>query len=232
MAVTKEHRNAPEVKKEPTTDSSPPQSTHPRLVKLIADNLVDAILARVPAPEGKRDKDDTLDPNVRSTLKELKLDFQWARLTDANWSRVNARGVDFYEADLQEASLREAYLEDAVFVDAHLRNTKFLGATLRNANLKRADLSGAKIGPTPSRYREHDPVADLSGATLEEAKLIDADLRKAKLAGADLRQADLSGANLHDATFDTKTRWPEGFDPSKAGARPVASDAAPEGQHQ
>ena len=38
-------------------------------------------------------------------------------------------------------------------------------------------------------------------------------MMKAKLTGADLSSAVLAGANLAGATYDAKTRFPEGFDP-------------------
>jgi uncharacterized protein YjbI with pentapeptide repeats len=40
-----------------------------------------------------------------------------------------------------------------------------------------------------------------------------ADLRKADLSGA-----DLNGAVLKGAKYDQNTRWPDGFDPTAAGA--------------
>lgn len=55
--------------------------------------------------------------------------------------------------------------------------------------------------------------ADLSGAFLVGAKLEGADLSGADLGGAKLLFADLRGAK-----YNASTKWPEDFDPEKAGA--------------
>jgi uncharacterized protein YjbI with pentapeptide repeats len=70
--------------------------------------------------------------------------------------------------------------------------------------------------------------ADLRGAFFTKARCFDADfrgadlrgadLRTAILAGADFRGADLRGADFERAKYDETTRWPEGFDPKKHGA--------------
>lgn len=46
-----------------------------------------------------------------------------------------------------------------------------------------------------------------------------ANLRGANLGGANLRGANLRGANLWAALANEWTRWPDGFDPDKAGLR-------------
>jgi hypothetical protein len=56
--------------------------------------------------------------------------------------------------------------------------------------------------------------------SLKGADLTGADLTMAKLDRADLRGADLTGALLNNmgmsyATFDEKTKWPEGFQPGQ-----------------
>ena len=80
-------------------------------------------------------------------------------------------------------------------------------ADLSGANLRGADLSGANLS-----------MADLSGANLREANLEFANLSKANLIKADLREANLSQANLRKVKYHKDTKWPEGFDPVKAGA--------------
>jgi len=80
-----------------------------------------------------------------------------------------------------------------------------------NANLGGADLRGANLGGADLWG------ADLGGADLWGADLRGADLGGADLGGADLRGANLGGAHLRGATADRWTRWPDGFDASKAG---------------
>ena len=57
-----------------------------------------------------------------------------------------------------------------------------------------------------------------AGADLRDIDLTGADLSGANLTGANLSRADLRVANLSDATYNTETMWPEGFDPVAAGA--------------
>jgi hypothetical protein len=86
------------------------------------------------------------------------------------------------------------------------------GANLRWSNLWHANLSGADLRG-----------ADLSGADMHGANLIGADLRYARLRDSNLRGAllnsvDLSKTDLTAATYDTHTKWPEGFNPEATGA--------------
>jgi len=74
---------------------------------------------------------------------------------DAQVSRVDLSGADFYRADLSGASLKgakatgaqfyQARALDTVFKDADLRNANFFGANLRGARLDRALLDGASF---------------------------------------------------------------------------------------
>jgi uncharacterized protein YjbI with pentapeptide repeats len=45
------------------------------------------------------------------------------------------------------------------------------------------------------------------------------DLSGADLRGIDLSGADLQNAGLEGAIYDDDTRWPDGFDPDRHGAR-------------
>ena len=53
---------------------------------------------------------------------------------------------------------------------------------------------------------------------LEGADLRELDLRNTSLQGLNLTGADLSRTDLSDATYNTETKWPEGFDPVATGA--------------
>jgi len=61
--------------------------------------------------------------------------------------------------------------------------------------------------------------ADLTGANLISADLTGADLTRAYLLYADLTGANFTCADLKDAYYDTKTRFPKGFDPKEAGMK-------------
>ena len=94
-----------------------------------------------------------------------------------------------------------------------INNCKIEPATdCRGASLAGADMSSTFLS-----------AADLTEVDFRNANLRGADLNWANLRGADLRGADLtdailSGALLNEAKYDTKTDWPEGFDPEVAGA--------------
>jgi hypothetical protein len=140
-------------------------SVHPALAKLIADNLVKAIGA-VPA-------DDTYVRARTSPL--LAFEFQKVQFPNAWWEGVDARGVDFFRADLSEAGLKKVHFEGAVLCEVNLQ-----GSVLREAHLNKADLRKA----------------DLRKADLRKANLIGAQLQEALFDGA-----KVAGAMLEDATF-------------------------------
>lgn len=151
-------------------------------------------------------------------------DLRRARLVAADLRRADLRGADLAlarltaailrGADLRRASLDPAYLSNADLQGADLRgvdieDTMLVRTDLRRADLRRASLAGANLRR-----------ANLSGADLRRASLggLDTDVRRAFLAGADLRGADLGGANFSEATYNSTTRWPDGFNPEAAGA--------------
>ena len=126
------------------------------------------------------------------------------------------RGLKLTNRDLRYADLRSAIL-----AKADLRGSLLHGADLRGADLASADLrpydtrEGQRclLGPVPSTgHWEHGlgeaPVcqtllkeANLSGASLDGARLLMADLSGANLSGATLRRAALSDAKLQRANL-------------------------------
>ena len=58
----------------------------------------------------------------------------------------------------------------------------------------------------------------LAGIDLSGANLTGANLNVANLQGANLSGANLSGAFLGGATYNDATVWPDGFNPTAAGA--------------
>ena len=69
---------------------------------------------------------------------------------------------------------------------------------LTGANFEGAQISGSR---------------DFVGAKLIGANLRDANFSKVILDHAKLTGADLTGTDFTDAWFNSKTKWPEGFDP-------------------
>ena len=115
----------------------------PELSKYVADSVVEQLGARVPA--GKK-----LAPS--SPLKGYY--WQRVRLSGAYWADVDARGIDFFGANFDTASLRRGRLEKAILREASFKNAVLADADVRGADLRDADFSGC----------------DLSGIKLEGAK--------------------------------------------------------------
>ena len=79
-------------------------------------------------------------------------------------------------------------------------------------DLESADLNQANL----ENFDLHKAL--MSNANLSNANLKGADLSQANLRGANLSNADLSNAILNGTRYDSRTKWPEGFDPVAAGA--------------
>lgn len=114
-------------------------------------------------------------------------------------------------ADLSKANLIEAYLAEASLCGANLREADLLGANLKGADLSEADLTEARL------WKADLTEANLVGANLKGAQLRQAHLEDSNLGGANLVEADLTEAILKGASYDSQTRWPDGFDLQKSG---------------
>jgi hypothetical protein len=104
---------------------------------------------------------------------------------------------------LRGASLAHSRLRGVDLAGLDLRRTVLRGAVLTGSSLMNADLTGA----------------DLTRADLTDVRLEGANLTGAQLQGADLSRAlGLHKAVLSGAGYDSRTRWPNGFDPRVKGA--------------
>lgn len=170
--------------------------------------LRDANLARV-----KLDKAVLTDANLRGAnlkqahLRGALLGGQDRELNPNSFTTVGGgadiTGADFTAADIRQADLGFVFGDDAIFTHANLCEAGLWGGYFRGAQFYEAGLYAIR---RPGDMRE----TDLRGA----------DLRKADLGGTDLRGAKLRGALLSGAIYDADTKWPRGFSPQKAGARP------------
>jgi uncharacterized protein YjbI with pentapeptide repeats len=142
-----------------------------------------------------------------------QFDFQGARLTNAWWKGVDARGVDFYKARIVQAGLAESRLANAIF-----KNADLTGATLRNANAETANFEAANLSSAKlqgARFVGANlEAADLRNAIVGNADFSNAKLRKAKLQGTDFRSANLNGADVQDVETDAGTQMPPLAHPS------------------
>lgn len=136
-----------------------------------------------------------------------------ADLTNSYLASADLPGADLAGAYLPYAVLTAADLREADLTDAKLPWAKLTGSSLHDANLSRAFLTHAGLDQAELLD------ADLTGADLGGANLTDTDLTGADLSGADLAFADLSGATLTGVTYDSSTKWPEGFTPPPSAAK-------------
>ena len=108
--------------------------------------------------------------------------------------RIDLRGADLSEQNLNRANLSEVNLRDANLAGTDLRDAKLTFSSLCGADLQSADLMGA----------------DLSNANLANANLSQADLRRANLfaaqaVGTNFQQAILTGTCIQDWQIDAGT---------------------------
>jgi len=99
-------------------------------------------------------------------------------------------------ANLTNALLSGAYLYGVNLTGAVMRNSFLTDTCLINSILECADLSGSNF-----------ECADLRGANLNGTVL-----SKAKLFGADLRNTNVEKAITDGVEYDSKTKWPDGFE--------------------
>jgi uncharacterized protein YjbI with pentapeptide repeats len=142
-----------------------------------------------------------------------------ANLIRANLYSSNLNGADLRWAMLEGATLNVANLEEADLREAFLGAAKLIGAYLHGANLRRADLGASNLRRADLNY------ADLGYTNLTGADLKEADLSGANLVGANMGAiAYTSEPDLKGAKYTRVTKWPDGYDPERAGAILVISD--------
>lgn len=162
--------------------------------KYVADGLAQSLDAIV--PDGGQ---------LKPESPLLPYDFQGAKLENAWWRMIDARGVDFYGAHLVRAGMRKAFLSKSVLKKANLLGATLAEAQLEEADLQESNLTNAKMAKAKLRKAKLGKAilkrADLTRADLTEADLSGADLSGAKLAGAIITGAVFTGANLSGADF-------------------------------
>jgi uncharacterized protein YjbI with pentapeptide repeats len=147
-------------------------------------------------------------------------------LDGANFEDAVLTGAHFQHASLKGANFKEADVTDAWFTGADLTNADFTNAIMgKFTYFAESNLNGAKMAGI-----------EFKGGQFYNCKMQGTDLRNTKglrdLRGVDMRGADLRGANLIKGTepagidgiklkgakYDSRTRWPEGFDVEGSGA--------------
>ncbi len=126
-----------------------------------------------------------------------------ANLSKADLSNADLRGVDLSLADLRWTDFKAADFSDAVFFGAQL-----CGGDLRGSNLCGANLSNT----------------DLYMATSYKAELTWEDLKRTDLRWNDRvmtnrNWSNLNWINLNNATYNSRTKFPDGFNPETNGLK-------------
>jgi len=159
-------------------------------------------------------------------------DFLRARLGEANkklsllgFSSSNFSGAEFTYARMDGCDCRSTLFSKARFLVARICSTDFTGSDLEMAYFTAAIISDCDFELTK-----------LSGSSFDGATLISVNFNRAELSdpngklsvvftnatlrGVDFREAShIESAVFSGACFDSSTKWPDGFDPIKAGAK-------------
>lgn len=135
-----------------------------------------------------------------------------ADLARANLARADLWRADLGEARFDETDLSEADLGEVTLIEGKLARQKLIGVSLRRAclvdcDLTGADLSGAKLERAVLVGCKLDGanLRDVDGERLcvaGKSSLAGADLRGARLPSASILESSLRGADLSEATLD------------------------------
>jgi uncharacterized protein YjbI with pentapeptide repeats len=130
-----------------------------------------------------------------------------ANFTEARGTEAKLSG-DFERAVFNDAILPRAYMIHAFFKEAELEHADFQAAEAEHAQLEDTHLAHANFEEAELSF------ANFTGADATEVNFTHAYLDNTVLAGA----LNLNSACLRGATYNALTRWPQGFDPRRAGA--------------
>ena len=184
---------------------------------------------------------DSLPYEINGTQYLRRTNFNMAWFDASILDGAKLRGVSMQYADLRNSSFHGAIIDkahaksvdmyimptfqysDMSFVDMRsldLRNAPLLMSRLDHANLSNTNLSGCLFWHSSGLWRANLYQANLSKARFlsQEYNLQDANLEKANLQDTDLRRAVFSSlTRFKGATYNDKTRFPEGFSPKEKG---------------
>lgn len=121
------------------------------------------------------------------------------RMVDISVAPLN--GIDFSPLPGETQVFREVSFTNSNFQDSSFENCEFEQVWFSNAILWNTNFRGAVCRRT----------------FFDEARIL----------GVDFRETEFLDCDFSGALFDEETRWPEGFDPFEAGARPFPKE--PEG---
>jgi len=155
-------------------------------------------------------------------------DLRGAFLKEAELCYAKLDNAKLINADLRNANLRGAILEKADLTNADLRNADLSLSYLWGVTLERAKLNGIRLDAATFTLKDSISKKNSPDTILCEANLRGADLRGVDLSGVlqqDLSLSALSGQKsfiaLEGAKYNSKTRFPDDFNPDEHGMRLV-----------
>ena len=169
-------------------------------------------LARLLAPILAGQNTDPMNILNRDGAIILRLDEKKYRGHGVDFSGMDLRGAVFDGLILEGAYFAQATLYDASFVKCDLYWANFFEARAVKADFRGAELRGVCF-----------EAANLQQACFDEADLgRDALNGSTELSGADLTGASVYRAKFDGARYDSRTKFPTGFDPKQHGMKLIA----------
>jgi len=155
-----------------------------------------------------------------SSISMRRVDLRNANLQNANLSGCNLedadlRGGDLSFATLNNATMRHARCDGAVFKKSTALAVDFSGASLKDVNFEGSNLSDSKFETVMRNDIYHSTSlinANLGGCNLHNTKI------SAFIQGANLVGSDLQHCFFKESSYDSHTKWPQGFSPQLSGA--------------
>lgn len=151
--------------------------------------------------EASLSKADLAGTDLRDRDDLHEISFRGKNLYQSILQGVQIMWADFSGAQMNEADMSGAVMAFGDFSKTDLRDAKMANANLQGANFQGANLAGA----------------DLNGANLQGVNLLWANLSNTDLQGVNLTQTNPAWANVREAKYNSKTKFPAGFNPKKHG---------------
>lgn len=126
----------------------------------------------------------------------------WNSIHYQEKDRLDLRGIDLQQAQLQKLQMWGQDLQGGNFTGSNFQDAELWGAKLQKTNFSDCDLTNTRL--------EH---SHLESAQFTNAKLKNTNFSQTKLQGTDFTNTDLASALLEGAQFDQTTKFPTGFTP-------------------
>lgn len=136
-------------------------------------------------------------------------DFSGANISSVNFNLSTLNNCDFTSAVMGSTSFQRVNLDNGVMDSASMTNINAPNAQMNNVNFSNATISGCNF------MNSQLDRATFSGATITGGSFSAADFSGAKLADATIDSATI----FTNATYDSSTTFPSGFDPEKRGMK-------------